>query len=230
MDNKTPDGRHHLHVVELNDDQVGALLRKVGAETIAAARIKSVKMSPYNSDIAIATERTSPRLLTSINPERREYILRILRKLIPLVARERRAIIKKNAQYARLCILDAFQGRLSNGLANNSKKSKLIYTIFCIQTSDLLFKAVVFASAIHTLSIFIEPTDTCLNSMLFKIYQSIVMLIYAVDIALKMGYEGPQVSNQSTFCHILPEAYLYAFDYLYRNIFIIVGNKSTYST
>lgn len=131
--------------------------------------------------------------LSKIPTSRRDTILKALRKCIPRAAAQRRAVIKKNAEYARLCILDAFQGRLSNGLANNSKKSYWIYTIFCIQTSDLMFQAVVLASCLHTFSIFFEPANQCPASILFKLYQWLVVIIYAIDIALKMGYEGIKV-------------------------------------
>lgn len=130
-----------------------------------------------------------------MNPQRRTEIFKVLRRSIKQIARERKAALVKNADYAMLCVLDAFQGRLSNGLANNSKKSKWIYTIFCIQTSNYMFKSVVIASVLHTFSIFFEPANACTNSILFKLFQWTVLLIYAVDIGLKMGYEGVHVRS-----------------------------------
>ena len=120
----------------------------------------------------------------------RKRILEKLRKYIPELAKERRAKFAQNAEYCRLCILDAFQGRLSNGLANNSKKSKWIYTIFCIQTSEILFKAVVGACVFHTFSLFFEPENACANSSVYTGLQILVLAIYSFDIALKMSYEG----------------------------------------
>lgn len=95
--------------------------------------------------------------------------------------------------YCKLCILDAFQGRLSNGLANNSKKSWWIYTIFCIQTSEVLFKCVMGACVFHTVSIFFEPENACADSAIYTALQVLVILIYTFDIALKMSYEGIEV-------------------------------------
>ncbi|RYH30413.1 hypothetical protein EON65_05230 [archaeon] len=141
------------------------------------------------------SETDSPRPVPIVDRARRNHILRVIKRSIPIVAKERRDLIRKNAEYSRLCILDAFQGRLSNGLANNSKKSKWIYTIFCIQTSDWMFNSIVIASALHTISIFLEPENTCPNSILFRLFQMIIVLIYAVDVGLKMGYEGVHVSH-----------------------------------
>jgi hypothetical protein len=153
--------------------------------------------TPCKPPVSFEEDRAStptPRLLSQADPQRRQYVLRLMRKSIPILAEARKNFIKKNAAYASLCIQDAFQGRLSNGLANNSKKSKWIYTIFCLQTSDLMYNTVIFASTIHTLSLFLEPANVCPNSVLLKIFQIAVILIYAVDISLKMSYEGWQVS------------------------------------
>eukprot|EP01041_Mallomonas_annulata_P001488 gene1488-2867_t len=125
-----------------------------------------------------------------IDPERRRYILHLLRKHLPRVIKERADKIEKNATYARLCILDAFQGRLKNGLATNSKKSKLIYNIFAIQTSDLLLNTVVISCALHTLSVFAEPDKGCSPSNLMFFFHLLVSLIHITDVALKMWYEG----------------------------------------
>jgi hypothetical protein len=122
--------------------------------------------------------------------ERRSQIIGVLREAIPVMAKQRREEIKKKAQYTRLCILDAFQGRLSNGLANNSKKSKFIYTVFVIQTSDWLFNSVMLACTFHTLSIFFEPANECSDSWIYFSLQLLVMFVYLMDIALKMTYEG----------------------------------------
>jgi hypothetical protein len=122
-----------------------------------------------------------------------------VRKLIPEFARQRRESFKTNAIYGRLCILDAFQGRLSNGLANNSKKSWWIYTIFCIQTSDWLFNCVIAACVFNTLSVFFEPANACSSSPLYGAVQVLILLIYAFDIGLKMSYEGIHVSSTNIY-------------------------------
>lgn len=137
----------------------------------------------------------SPRLqLPSMTPERRSHVIHLMRKYIPIAAKQRRDKLKAAAQYASLCIHDAFAGRLKNGLATNSKKSWLIYTAFRIQTSDLLFQAVVTASVLHSLSVFFEPPNQCPASFMFNLFQAAVISIYAFDIALKMYYEGVHVS------------------------------------
>eukprot|EP01031_Cornospumella_fuschlensis_P028758 gene28758-34719_t len=156
------------------------------AGMVEAAR----EQTPDPGQLSARSEDGSPKLASTFDRARRSHILRVLKRSIPIVAKERRDLIRKNAEYSRLCILDAFQGRLSNGLANNSKKSKWIYTIFCIQTSDWMFNSIVIASTLHTISIFFEPENSCPNSILFKLFQLIIVLIYAVDVGLKMGYEG----------------------------------------
>lgn len=125
--------------------------------------------------------------------QNRKRIMEKLRKYIPILAQERREKFAKNAEYCRLCILDAFQGRLSNGLANNSKKSWWIYTIFRVQTSELLFRCVMGACMFHTFSLFFEPENACTNSKIYTGLQALVLAIYAFDITLKMSYEGMEV-------------------------------------
>ncbi len=133
----------------------------------------------------------------------RKRVMEKLRKYIPELAKERRAVFAKNAEYCRLCILDAFQGRLSNGLANNSKKSWWIYTIFRVQTSEMLFRAVMGACVFHTFSIFFEPENACTNSVIYTGLQMLVLAIYVFDISLKMSYEGIEVRNPQCYCNIL---------------------------
>ncbi|KAJ1431987.1 hypothetical protein B484DRAFT_36811 [Ochromonadaceae sp. CCMP2298] len=131
---------------------------------------------------------TTPRM--GMSKERKQHILSLLWTAITNSAQDQRDLIRKNAVYCRLCIMDAFQGRLSNGLANNSKKSWWIYTIFSIQTSDWLFNAVVWACVFHTLSVFSEPTNQCSASTIYFLVQVVILVIYTFDISLKMGYEG----------------------------------------
>ncbi len=125
---------------------------------------------------------------------KKQRVWQLVKKAIPQFAEERRQLFAKNAAYCKLCILDAFQGRLSNGLANNSKKSWWIYTIFCVQTSELLFQCVMSACAFHTISIFFEPENACTNSAIYTSLQVLVLLVYSFDIGLKMSYEGIEVT------------------------------------
>ena len=79
-------------------------------------------------------------------PERRATILQLLIKYIPIAARQRREKIRINARYCKLCIIDAFNGRLSNGLANNSpefnhNKTLWEYNLFCLNTSEYVYNA-----------------------------------------------------------------------------------------
>lgn len=138
----------------------------------------------------------SPRLhLPSMSTERREHVLKVLRKSIPIYAAAKRRMIEENAAYAKLCIQDAFAGRLNNGLATNSKKSWMIYTLFRIQTSEWLFNSVIIASTLHTFLVFFEPANACSSSWLYYLLQWMILLVYAFDITLKMTYEGPKVSS-----------------------------------
>jgi hypothetical protein len=125
--------------------------------------------------------------------ERTRYLKQQLRKKLPQVIRERMLVIDKNAQYATLCILDAFQGRMSNGLATNSKKSKLMFTIFCIQTSDWFLNLIIFSSILHTFMIFLEPNSQDCSpefSFFLTLTHSIIFFIHFMDVALKMAYQG----------------------------------------
>eukprot|EP01040_Poterioochromonas_malhamensis_P020024 gene20024-23812_t len=54
--------------------------------------------------------------LPKMSVERRAQIFKVLRKSIKQIAKEKRQLTEKNAEFAKLCVLDAFQGRLSNGL------------------------------------------------------------------------------------------------------------------
>lgn len=141
---------------------------------------------------ALVIETDEPKK-SCMSEERKAEVFLKLKTAIPVYAKMRRDVIAANCANARLCILDAFAGRLSNGLATNSKKSKWIYTIFCIQTSEILLYTVLTACALNTLGLFIEPENACSNSSIYKAFQIGIMVIYCFDIALKMGYEGVHV-------------------------------------
>jgi CRP-like cAMP-binding protein len=152
-----------------------------------------IASAPSSSPIQNAAGYKSPRrALSCMTPERRESVLKVLRKSIPLYAAAKRRMIAENAEYSKLCIQDAFAGRLNNGLATNSKKSKMIYDLFRIQTSEWLFNSVIIASTLHTFLIFMEPANSCTASWLYYLLQLCILLVYAVDITLKMTYEGPK--------------------------------------
>jgi hypothetical protein len=144
-----------------------------------------------------ATELTSfsddDEILLKIKRQRMSYLKQQLRKKLPQILRERQEQIQKNAQYATLCVLDAFQGRMSNGLATNSKKSKFMFTIFCIQTSDWFLNLIIFSSILHTFMIFIEPDPETISpfmSWILTVTQILIFLIHFLDVAMKMAYQG----------------------------------------
>jgi hypothetical protein len=164
-------------------------------------RPASAASNPIVRNPRLSTARTprpavSPRLKepSKLTPERRQEVIRVLRNSIPIYAEKRRQQIAENAALARLWILDAFAGRYKNGLARNStKEDQWIYWAFQIQTSEYLFRAVVLSSFLHTMSIFFEPAHQCSNNILLHYSQYIYVLIYGIDMGLKMYYEGRQV-------------------------------------
>eukprot|EP01038_Epipyxis_sp_PR26KG_P004275 gene4275-6054_t len=160
-------------------------------QTTLISRRSSMDLSHMNV-ISGSVRRESPIIIKAIPVERMQQIKKVLREAIPVVARKRFKEIEVAAEYASLCVQDAFQGRLSNGLANNSKKSKWIYWIFRVQTSDALLKLVVYSCVVHTLSVFFEPEYQCTVSLILNAFHFCVLLAYAVDIGLKMTYEGVQ--------------------------------------
>lgn len=172
-----------------NSEEIKNYFRANGISTNAIDQFRN------GSPSLISATTKSPRLhLACMTPERREHVLRVIRRAIPIYAAAKRRIIEENAQYATLCIQDAFAGRLNNGLATNSKKSWMIYTLFRIQTSEWLFNSVIIASTLHTFLVFFEPPHACSSSWLYYLLQWLILFIYLVDIALKMSYEGPKVT------------------------------------
>ena len=170
-----------------------AKLKRIGHKITMTSLPKKIEI-PQETAKNQSPAQNSAKVATPRVHRFRSRVWNVLKEAIPRIAAERRRAFIVNAEYCRLCILDAFQGRLSNGLANNSKKSAWIYAIFCFQTSDALFQCVIGACIFHTMSVFIEPESACSNSSIFSVLQVLVLLIYAVDIGLKMGYEGISVS------------------------------------
>jgi len=121
--------------------------------------------------------------------ERRVEISHILYKHCQKVTAERRAHIKKAALMAGYCIEDSFQGRLSNGLASNSKKSARMLAIFRLQTSEWLLNLILFASVYHTVCVFFEASSI-IPSWVWTINTLLVVSIYSFDAGMKMTYQG----------------------------------------
>ena len=113
----------------------------------------------------------------------------MIRKIPEFIAADRKEKLK-NAQYCRLCILDAFAGRLSSGLASNLKKGKVMFTIFSIQTSEFILNSIILCSMLHSMSIFIEPIDASQTSIPIRVLHIFSVLLYIVDVLLKMAYQG----------------------------------------
>ena len=134
----------------------------------------------------------SDRVKSTMTAERREHIMNLLRKNIAKIIVERRKEIDKDTKYAALCVLDAFQGRLSNGLAKNYNRDPTTFAIFSFQTSDWFLKFVVLTSIVHTSMIFVEPLGpTC--SPYTPLVTAVHWAVFAVqllDVLMKMYYEG----------------------------------------
>jgi hypothetical protein len=123
---------------------------------------------------------------------RKTHILNTMRLSLPGIVRKRRDEIDKCGKYGALCVLDAFQGRLSNGLANNSKKDYMTFLMFSIQTSDWFLNLVVMTSIVHTVMIFFEPVGAECSpySGWLTLVHWLVFVIQLVDVLMKMHYEG----------------------------------------
>mmetsp|Transcript_30353 Transcript_30353/g.40054 ORF Transcript_30353/g.40054 Transcript_30353/m.40054 type:complete len:1422 (-) Transcript_30353:382-4647(-) len=91
---------------------------------------------------------------------------------------------KANAVLASYYILDSWDGRLSNGLGVNSKRSPLIFGVFKLQTSEKWKFLNIFAIFSHSL----VPLSGI--SFFTAIISLLCILVYLADIALKMMYMG----------------------------------------
>ena len=128
-----------------------------------------------------------------LTSERKKEILALFLSHLPSLLEKRRVEMVESASYCRLCILDAMAGRLSSGLASNKKRGKLIFTIFSIQTSRALLILILFCSVIHTLSTYFEPITPSETSIWLRLMHCFCVLVYVVDVLLKMAYQGVEV-------------------------------------
>lgn len=171
-------------------------MKKSEAEKTENAKEKSVD-GPTSSEViqrknsTILSQLTSPRRSTPIGKEASPEEL------------------DKITAFGSLCVLDAFQGRLSSGLATNSKKSKLIYNVFCLQTSEMFLNVVVYSSILHTLMTFFEHNA---NASLVQFVQIAIFLVQFSDFAMKIFYQGHKdyfktgwhyIFTASIFAHFL---------------------------
>lgn len=131
-----------------------------------------------------------------IPARRRQRIILLLWAYVREAARQRNVAIKEAARSAAYCIEDAFLGHLSNGLASNSKKSETMLTIFRFQTSSSFRTVILLASCVHSVCVFYEgsgATTGTLPPAAALAINVLVLLLYAVDVGLKMAYEGVNV-------------------------------------
>lgn len=124
-----------------------------------------------------------------ITAERRLAIAHSLHAYCLKITAERRIAVKEAATMAGYCIEDAFQGRLSNGLASNSKKSAEMLAIFRIQTSEWLLNLILFCSVFHTVCVFYESSDV-VPAWVWSLNTLFVVSVYSLDVGLKMAYQG----------------------------------------
>jgi len=61
--------------------------------------------------------------------------------------------------------------------------------LFCLNTSEYLYNAVLIACSINTMSIFFEANQ-CSNVWFERLFQLSIISVFLFDIALKIGYEG----------------------------------------
>jgi len=127
-----------------------------------------------------------------MDPSRKREILDALRRNIKSIIKTRNESNDKCAKFAAYCIEDAFEGRLSNGLASNSKKSTLIFNAFRIQTSGIFTNLVIGLSLLHCLSIFVLESGDLNGSLHYAsvIFNIVTYTVYILDVVLKMSYEG----------------------------------------
>ena len=142
---------------------------------------------------------------TSITSERYDYIVQLFREKACDLIQQRKYEMEKNGKYASLCVIDAFEGRLSNGLATNFSKSRFIFAIYQLQTSFDWMNIVILSSAFHSILIFLEPNigyETCedtivLNQNYYNMIAPyifylhyIVWIIHGLDSGMKIFYQG----------------------------------------
>lgn len=145
---------------------------------------------------------------TAMTPERHDFIIKLFLAKASKIMYSRRAEMEQNAALATLCVRDAFEGRLGNGLATNSTKSPFIFGIYSIQTDHRWMNLVILSSIGHTILTFMEPVcsvNSCLQqtselgvnltfmdmiglSLLHLHY--VIWLIHALDVGMKVFYQG----------------------------------------
>mmetsp|Transcript_6435 Transcript_6435/g.12358 ORF Transcript_6435/g.12358 Transcript_6435/m.12358 type:complete len:1014 (-) Transcript_6435:1303-4344(-) len=142
---------------------------------------------------------------STMTRERHDYIIKLFTTNASKLIKQRRAEIDKNGAFAALCVRDAFEGRLGNGLATNSTKSAFIFGIYSLQTNEHWMNLVILSSAFHSILTFMEPgygVDTCSDADWndqsywdiigpFLVYlHYLIWFIHALDAGMKVFYQG----------------------------------------
>jgi hypothetical protein len=149
--------------------------------------------------------RDSDDLSPSMSTERHDYITKLFAAKACKIMYDRRSEIEANGAFAALCVRDAFEGRLGNGLATNSTKSPFIFGVYSLQTDNNWMNLVILSSAFHTLLTYMEPgmmMDTCSDTdwidqsyteiigPYLVYFHYLVWLIHATDAGMKVFYQG----------------------------------------
>lgn len=91
---------------------------------------------------------------------------------------------RKKALLASYYVLDSWAGRLENGLGKNSQGSPVIFTAFKVQTSEVW-------TWVNLSAIFCQSVLVLLrHCVLVNVLSLLCVIIYIVDIILKMSYMG----------------------------------------
>lgn len=137
--------------------------------------------------------RTGP--VYSIPAQRRTHIMNLLSRSISKLTLERKKTIDESTDRALLWILDAFDGRIKNGLAENSLRSEWIYNVYRIQSSVWLRNAIIALSVTHTIAVFMESAGNSGEFFLTGTFllNTLTLLVYFADMVMKMTYEGMSV-------------------------------------
>lgn len=178
------------------------LARRVSAP-IPTTSFSPIQSVPESIDEDMGDEELTPSVMT---PERRAHIIHAFLSEGCALMRKRRVEMEKNGAYASLCVRDAYEGRLGNGLATNYGKAPFIFAVYQLQTDNNWMNLVILSSAFHTLLTYIEPgcvLNVCsenaimgsgsyyssIKSYLFY-FHYLVWLIHAFDCGMKVFYQG----------------------------------------
>lgn len=176
-------------------------LKRLPSQSLSRSCSSPNKMFiPKEITIQESTEDTS-----IMSPERRAHIVQLFLNEASTLIHKRRIEMETNGAMASLCARDAFEGRLSNGLATNWGRPPFIFSVYQLQTNHNWMNLVIISSAFHTLLTFLEPgcaTDTCVEQSrmgpdyynmiapFLYYFHYLVWFIHAFDCGMKVFYQG----------------------------------------